>query len=182
MNISYLFLAEGFEEIEALTVVDMMRRAGMEIRTVAITGEKSVTGAHGIPVTADLTLAEAPLDEALWLILPGGLPGADNLANCAPLIEALKAHAAQERPVAAICAAPYVLGACGILKGRKATCYPGFEKRMSGATPTGNMVEIDGSVVTGKGPAAAAEFASTIIRLTYGDEAARTVRKGMLLD
>ena len=99
MKLSYLFLAEGFEEVEALTVVDMMRRAGMEIRTVSITGNKTVTGSHHIPVTADMLLGEVPFAEAEWLILPGGMPGSKNLGACAPLVEALKAHAAADKPV-----------------------------------------------------------------------------------
>ena len=129
MKSSYLFLAEGFEEVEALTVVDMMRRAGMEIRTVSITGNKTVTGSHHIPVTADMLLDEVPFAEAEWLILPGGMPGSKNLGGCAPLVSALKAHAAADKPVAAICAAPFVLGVNGILENRAATCYPGLLPR-----------------------------------------------------
>lgn len=182
MKLSYLFLAEGFEEVEALTVVDMMRRAGMEIRTVSITGNKTVTGSHHIPVTADMLLGEVPFAEAEWLILPGGMPGSKNLGACAPLVEALKAHAAADKPVAAICAAPFVLGVNGILENRAATCYPGFEEMLHGATETGRMVETDGNIVTGKGPAAAIDFASTLIRKSQGDAVIEEVRKGMLLD
>ena len=182
MKVSYLFLADGFEEIEALTVVDMLRRAGVELRTVAIAGDKTVTGAHGIPITADALLCDTNPADALWLILPGGMPGARNLSECAPLVEALKVHIAAGAPVAAICAAPFVLGVNGLLAGRAATCYPGFEHLLAGATVTGRMVECDGNIVTGKGPAAAADFASEIIRLTLGDDAAAEVRRGMLLD
>lgn len=107
MEISYLFLAEGFEEIEALTVVDMMRRAGMEIRTVSITDEKIVSGAHGISVSADMLLKEVDFGTAEWLILPGGMPGSKNLGGCARLVDALKVHAAAEKPLAAICAASF---------------------------------------------------------------------------
>ena len=133
MEISYLFLAEGFEEVEALTVVDMMRRAGMEIRTVSITDEKVVSGAHGIPVSADMLLKEVDFGTAEWLILPGGMPGSKNLGGCARLVDALKVHAAAEKPLAAICAAPFVLGVNGMLENRAATCYPGFEGMLHGA-------------------------------------------------
>lgn len=182
MKTSYLFLANGFEEIEALTVIDMMRRAGIDVRTVAITPQSIVTGAHNIPVTADMTIDDASLADAQWLILPGGMPGSKNLGGCAPLVEALKAHAAADKPIAAICAAPFVLGVNGILDGRKATCYPGFEAMLHGATVTEHMVEVDGNIITGKGPAAAADFASAIIRHTLGDDAISEVRSGMLLD
>ncbi|MCD7711059.1 MAG: DJ-1/PfpI family protein [Porphyromonadaceae bacterium] len=182
MKLSYLFLAEGFEELEALTVVDMMRRAGLETRTVSIVSEKIVTGAHGIPVTADTTLDKVDFSTAQWLILPGGLPGATNLGHCAPLIKALKAHAAAGKPLAAICAAPSVLGANGILKNRTATCYPGFESFLQGSAITGHMVEVDGNIITGKGPAAAIDFASAIILHSLDKASVDEVRKGMLLD
>ena len=182
MKISYLFLAEGFEEIEALPVVDMMRGAGMEIRTVSITDEKIVSGAHGISVSADMLLKEVDFGTAEWLILPGGMPGSKNLGGCARLVDALKVHAAAEKPLAAICAAPFVLGVNGMLENRAATCYPGFEGMLHGAVVSGRMVEIDRNIVTGKGPAAATDFASAIIGMSKGKEAIKEVRLGMLVD
>ena len=178
MKISYLFLAEGFEEIEALTVVDMMRRAGMEIRTVSITDEKIVSGAHGISVSADMLLKEVDFGTAEWLILPGGMPGSKNLGGCARLVDALKVHAAAEKPLAAT----FVLGVNGMLENRAATCYPGFEGMLHGAVVSGRMVEIDRNIVTGKGPAAALDFASAIIGMSKGKEAIKEVRLGMLVD
>lgn len=129
MNTSYIFLAAGFEEIEALTVVDVMRRAGMDIKTVSITDSHTVIGAHGIPVTTDLLYDKTDFVTPEWLIIPGGMPGAENLSKFAPLNTLLINQSASGK-IAAICAAPaVVLGPLGILDGKEATCYPGFEKR-----------------------------------------------------
>ena len=125
---------------------------------------------------------EVDFGTAEWLILPGGMPGSKNLGGCARLVDALKVHAAAEKPLAAICAAPFVLGVNGMLENRAATCFPGFEGMLHGAEVSGRMVEIDRNIVTGKGPAAATDFASAIIGMAKGKEAIKEVRLGMLVD
>ena len=122
-----VFLATGFEEIEAIAPVDIMRRARLDVRTVSIYDTPVVSGAHSVPVQADMTLGQVDFSLVELMVLPGGLPGATNLDACAPLREALQKHAGEGKPVAAICAAPLVLGHLGLLRGRKATCYPGVE-------------------------------------------------------
>ncbi len=162
----YLFLANGFEEIEALTPVDLLRRAGIEIQTVSITAEQRVTGSHGITVEADLTLEEADFDQAQVLVLPGGLPGTTNLGGCPVLTEELKRFAADKtRKVAAICAAPSVLGELGILKGKRAICFPGWEEKLEGAqVQAGAKAVIDGNVITSRGMGTAVEFSLALVQ------------------
>ena len=154
-----MFLAEGFEETEALAPVDILRRGGVEAHTVSVAGCKTVTGSHGIPVVADMLLEDiggfSPFDV---LMLPGGLPGAENLKGHKALGEALVAHAGGGGRIAAICAAPMVLGSLGLLKGRKATCYPGFEGHLDGAEHTPRLIVEDGNILTGEGPGAAMPF------------------------
>lgn len=183
MKTSYLFLADGFEEIEALATVDVLRRAGMAVRTMSINANNRLaTGAHGVTVTADLALDTALLDDAQWLILPGGMPGASNLAACQPLTTALLAHHEKEAPIAAICASPsIVLAPLGMLDGRDAVCYPGMENRNCGARWADAMVAHDGHIITGRGPAAATHFALAIVTATLGDDTAHEVAAGMLL-
>lgn len=181
MNRSFLFLAEGFEEIEALTVVDVMRRAGMDVKTVSITDKREVAGAHGIVVTSDLTYAEADFADAEWLIAPGGMPGASNLAACEPLCDLLKGHKGK---VAAICAAPaVVLAPLGLLEGLKATCYPGFEEAMiaGGAEMSPKRVEVTERIITANGPSSAMAFALSIVAASLGESMAQQVGAGMLL-
>lgn len=176
----YVILAEGFEEIEALTVVDVVRRAGVEVNMVSITSEKEVKGAHGIVVTADVLLSNTDLAASELVVLPGGMPGAVNLRNCRILCEELKKRAEKNLPIAAICAAPFILGELGILEGKRATCYPGFEEKLTGANTTGAMVEQDGNIITGKGPAAAMEFALKIAESLTSKKQSDEVATGML--
>lgn len=178
---NYVFLADGFEEVEALATVDVLRRCGIEVQTVSISYSEEVTGAHGIIVKADKVLDYSMLQEADFLILPGGLPGATNLRDCEALQEVLKQHAAKGGNLAAICAAPMVLGGLGLLEGKEATCYPGFEKYMIGAKPGSLPVVQDGNVITGKGPAFAFAFGLKIAEAIKGKEVARDVAAGMLL-
>lgn len=180
MNRSFIFLANGFEEIEALTVVDVMRRAGMDIKTVSITDKHDVTGAHGITVKADLTFKEADYADSEWLICPGGMPGAANLHEFEPLCDLLKIHKGK---IAAICAAPaVVLAPLGLLDGKEATCYPGFEDecRQYGAimrdVPVMNLEKL----ITGNGPSSALHFALAIVANSMGDHAAQQVGSDML--
>ena len=181
MKTVYLFLATGFEEIEALTIVDMLRRAEIDITTVSISRNLQVEGAHGITVTADCTWVELSTEDADWLILPGGMPGTKHLGECKPLVSLLQRQAAANKNIAAICAAPSVLGQAGLLNGYKATCYPGFEQFLTGATVTGDNVTVDRIIPTGKGPGAAISFATAIITQIAGEEKAREVTSGMLL-
>ena len=143
METVYLFFAEGSEEVEALAVVDILRRAGVETRIVSVTGDKMVTGAHGIRVEADMLMEEVDFSKAAMLVLPGGLPGSYNLAGHEGLAEGIMRQYKAGKPLAAICAAPLVYGRMGLLKGLKATCYPGFEENLEGASYTGNLVEED---------------------------------------
>lgn len=176
----YMFLAEGFEETEALGIVDILRRAQLDVQTVSVTGNKIVTSSHQIPVCADCLFKDADLENCEMMILPGGLPGATNLLEHTALCAALQTQNNKKKYVAAICAAPMVLGKNGILQGKKATCYPGFDKYLDGAVYTANLVELDDHIVTGKGPVAVSEFAFTLVHLLAGKEKELEVRKGML--
>lgn len=180
MNTSYLFLATGFEEIEALTVVDVMRRAGMDVKTISITGNLTVRGAHGIPVEADALYEKTDFITPEWLILPGGMPGATNLSEYAPLNSMLKVQA-QAGKIAAICAAPaVVLGPLGILEGKEATCYTGFEKGMTGAIQRDAPVIALDRLITANGPSAAQRFALAIVANSMGESVAQEVGSAML--
>lgn len=176
----YLFFAAGTEELEALGTADIIRRAGLDLQIVSITGERIVTGAHGIRVQCDALLQDVDFFDADMLVLPGGMPGATNFADCADLCERLRDHVYLGRPVGAICAAPLVLGRLGLLDGKRATCYPGFEGELMGATCTGALAEVDGNFVTGKGPAAVFEFGYAIVELLKDKATADALRQGML--
>ena len=176
----YVFLATGFEDIEAIAPVDIMRRAGLDVQTVSITGEKVVTSAHGIGIVSDLLLSDVDFSQADMLVLPGGLPGSTNLDACQLLTGAIKRHFEAGGAIAAICAAPLVFGHLGLLQGRYATCYPGVESELKGATYTAAIVERDGNIITGKGPAAAFEFGYTIVDFFRGEGASQALRNGMI--
>lgn len=183
MKESFVFLAEGFEEVEALTAVDVLRRAGMPVRTVSITSAQLVTGAHGITVKADVIYENTLFTNPGWLILPGGLPGSDNLHNFAPLQGLLRMHAqGGEARIAAICAAPaVVLGREGLLKGRKATCYPGFEEMLYDAEYVDAPVVTDDKFVLGNGPASALMWALAIVSAELGERKSESIANQMLL-
>lgn len=181
MNTSYVFLAAGFEEIEALTVIDVLRRAGMDVKSVSITDSHTVIGAHGIPVVADLLYDKTDFITPEWLIIPGGMPGAENLSKFAPL-NTLLINQAVSGKVAAICAAPaVVLAPLGILDGKDATCYPGFEKQLAQANYKDEAVVALDRVITANGPASATLFALAIVANSMGLAAAQQVGSGMLL-
>ncbi len=176
----YLFLAEGFEEIEALTPVDLLRRASIPVTTVGI-GGKVICGAHGIPVEADITDSEfskCPADLEM-IVLPGGMPGAKNL-DASPVVEAALSFAAEKgRYIAAICAAPMIPGKRGLLQDRHAVCYPGFEEDLHGATVEQKGVVRDGAIITGKAAGYAGEFALKLIEALQGSDAAKAVREAI---
>ena len=175
-----IFFADGLEEIEGLTVVDLFRRARIPIDIVSISDSKTVTGSHGIVIEADILLKEPDFDKLDMLILPGGMPGTTNLAACGPLCHQLKRFANEGRPVAAICAAPSVLGSLGILSGRRATCYPGFEDKLTGAVTLTEPVVADGSVITSRGMGTAIEFAAELVALYKGRETAESLKKSII--
>lgn len=182
MKETFVFLAAGFEEIEALTAIDVMRRAGMNVQTVSITSSLQVKGAHGVIVTADLIYDNTLFSDPEWLVLPGGMPGATNLYEFGPLQGLLKNQAESERGrIAAICAAPaVVLGQLGLLKDEKVTCYPGFENLIEGGTFVDEPVVVSNKFVLGNGPANALPWALTIVMETFGQEASAKVASGML--
>lgn len=181
MKESFLFLADGFEEIEALTPIDVMRRAGMKVKTVSITSSRQVKGAHGVVVTTDLLFDPIHFAQCDWLILPGGMPGATNLYEFAPLQGLLRNHKAAGGHIAAICAAPaVVLGQLGLLEGEKATCYPGFENLCKGAEMVDSPVVTSNKLVLGNGPANALSWALAIVKEALGNQEAQSVASGML--
>lgn len=181
MKTIFVFLAEGFEEIEALTPVDVLRRAGLSVQTVSVMDQQIVAGAHGVPVLADKMFAEINPEDAEMILLPGGLPGATNLDAHEGLGQMILDFAAAEKPLAAICAAPLVLGNRGLLQGKKATCYPGFETYLQGAEYTAALVEKDGNIITGKGPGAAMEFAFAIVEKYCGIDKVNELKQGMMI-
>ena len=177
----FVFLAEGFEEIEALTPVDVLRRAGLSVQTVSVMDEQLVAGAQGVPVLADKMFAEINPEDAEMILLPGGLPGATNLDAHEGLGQMIQDFAKEEKPLAAICAAPLVFGNRGLLQGKKATCYPGFETYLQGAEYTAALVEKDGNFITGKGPGAAMEFAFAIVEKYCGIDKVNELKQGMMI-
>lgn len=181
MGTVYVFFADGFEEIEAFTSVDVMRRAGLNVEMVTVTPDEIVTGAHDVPVLCDKNVVNCDFFDAELVLLPGGMPGASTLEKCGELRNLVLRFAQEQKPIAAICAAPMVLGKLGLLKGKKATCYPDFDKYLEGAEYTGNMVEVVDNFILGKGPGAAPAFAFAILEKYAGAEKALEVKKGMLL-
>ena len=178
----FVHLATGFEEIEALTIVDVLRRADVDAKTVSVTGNRTVTGRHGIVIEADLLFEDAVYSLCEMIALPGGMPGAANLKDHEGLAAQIRDFAKSGRPLAAICAAPLVLAAHGALNGKSSTIYPGMENYLKGAYPTGKTVTVDGNIITGLGPAAAMEFALTLVEFLKGSEVREKVSGGLLFD
>ena len=175
----YVHLAEGFEEIEALTVVDLLRRANIAVETVSI-GAGTVAGAHGISVVADITIDKADYDNCEMIVLPGGMPGSVNLEECDVLQEQIDRFNAQGKFIAAICAAPMILGHKGLLDGKKAVIYDGMESDLGKAIVANDKAVIDGNFVTGKGPGCAIEFALKIISILKDEKAADMIKAELL--
>lgn len=176
----YIFLAEGFEELEALAPLDILRRAGFEVETVSITKEMEVVGSHGLRVFCDTTINLISPEIAELLILPGGMPGSDNLAACEILSKILTKQNEAGKWIAAICAAPYVLGELGILQGKQATCYPGYESKLRGAEFVQKPVVVSQNVITGNGAGAAVRFAFTIVAKLKGQRFADFLAEKMM--
>ncbi len=181
-RVVYIFLADGFEEIEAIAVIDILRRAGVTVKSVSITDTLQVKAAHDITLMADITLTDVDLKAADMVILPGGMPGTRHLAGCAPLIDLLKEAYDNGLYVAAICAAPTVLAKAGLLKGKRAICYPGFEGELEGAIITDELVVKDGKIITSKGPGTAMHFGYALVDILKGNLESDTLRSGMIFD
>ena len=168
-----IFMADGCEEIEALTPVDLLRRAGEDVCTVSIMGRKEVTGSHKITILADETIEEGEFDDGDMLVLPGGMPGTLNLAGNETLAALIRSYDDQGKKLAAICAAPSILGVMGILKDKNAVCFPGFEEKLAGANVLDVPAVTDKNVTTGRGMGAATDFALELIRVLQGEDKAK---------
>lgn len=175
-----VLLAEGFETIEALTPVDYLRRAGAQVRTISITAERTVLSSHHIPVVADGTLDDLAGEDIELLFLPGGLRGTQNLEASPAVQRLIDDCVAKGAFVAAICAAPSILGHKGLLSGKRATCYTGFEEALVGTVSTGAPVEADGQFITGRGAGVANQFAFALIQALFGAERAAEIRAQVL--
>lgn len=177
----YVFLANGFEEVEALTPVDVLRRGGVDVKTVGI-GDDVIVGSHGIPVVADLDEDEVDFEALSGVVLPGGMPGTRNLDASETVKAALAAANEKGALIAAICAAPSVLGHNGLLKGKRATCFPGFESELIGAILCDDLAVTDGNVITGKGAGAALPFALALLAYLKGADVAANVKAALQCD
>ena len=176
----YVFLADGFEDVEALIPIDVLRRGGVEVVTVSTTEFTQVESAHGVSIEADIQFDQSDYADADLLMLPGGMPGASNLYAHEGVCEALMAQYKAGKKIAAICASPaVVLAPLGILDGKKATCYPGFEQALTMATYTADLVTVDGNVTTGEGPAAAFPYAYELLTQLVDKQTSDQIAEGM---
>ncbi len=173
-------LADGFEIAEATLPIDILKRARVEVVTVSITGAEIVTASNGVRVVADTLLADATLADGDMLFLPGGMPGSKNLAQCAPLADIIRQYVADGKWLAAVCAAPMVYGRMGLLQGLKATCYPGFEGDLIGATPLQQTCVRDGQFITGCGAGAGFALGREMAAVLVGEETADAVLRQMM--
>lgn len=176
-----VFVADGMEEVECLAVCDVLLRAGMDVKLVSVMGRKEITGSHGFKIMADV-LFEEITDEADLLFLPGGMPGTAHLAAHNGLAEMLKKHAADGKRLAAICAAPSVLGGLGLAAGHKVTCFPGWEEAMKDAVVTGAAVETDRMISTGRGMGCAIDLGLELVKLMISEDAAADLKKQIQYD
>lgn len=175
----YVLLADGFEEIEALTVVDILRRANIDVQMVSISNEIFVTGAHNITVKSDINIDMVQNSAMAMLILPGGMPGTDNLEKSQEVIDLITYANENKKNIAAICAAPKILGKMNLLKGKSAVCYPGYEGELIGANVSKNDVVIDGNIITSKAAGTASSFAFTLIEVLLNKQMAQEISKKM---
>jgi len=173
-------LAEGFEEIEALTIIDILRRSDLEVISASITKDKLVTGAHGIKVEADTLFEEIDYNNIDMIVLPGGMPGTLNLEAHEELKKKVIEFDIDEKWIGAICAAPSILGKMAMLEDREATCYPGFEKYMLGTKLSDEPVVMDKNIITSRGPATAIEFSLKLVEVLMNKEKADELAKGLL--
>ena len=180
MSKTGIFMANGCEEIEGLTVVDILRRAGLDIEMISINETKEVTGSHGITFMADTVFENVNFDELDAVVLPGGMPGTLNLGGHASVVSTIQTFADKGKLVAAICAAPSVLGAAGILNGKRAVCYPGFEEKLTGAIVSEDTVMTDGNVITSRSMGTAIDFALAIVKYFKGGDAAADLKQSLV--
>jgi protein deglycase len=171
-------LAEGFEEIEAVTIIDVLRRAGIAVTVVSLK-KNPVTGSHAIAVTADKSIDDIKASDFDCIVLPGGMPGSKNLKEDPRVIALVRDFSGAGKITAALCAAPLVLGHAGVLRGKRAVCFPGFEEQMTGATPLPDPVVRDGTVITGRGPGCAIPFALELVTALAGGETAQSIKENM---
>lgn len=180
MSKAYVFLADGFEEIEGLTVVDVLRRGGVEVVTASIMEDKLIHGSHKIDLYADELAKNLNFEDGDLLVLPGGLGGTNNLMASALVEKQIKKYAAEGKFVSAICAAPSVLGMKGLLNGKKAISYPGFEEKLIGAKViSGARVVVDGNIITSRGMGTALDFSLELLGLLEGEEKKQTIANGI---
>ena len=177
----YMFLADGFEEIEALCPLDLMRRVGLSVTTVGI-GKKNITGSHNITVSADITDKEFDGSDAQMIFLPGGMPGTLGLADSDVVKNAINNAVKNNIYIAAICAAPSILGDMGLLAGKEAICYPGFEDRLTGATISDKRVVKDDKIITAAGMGVALDLGLEIVSVFFGEEKAQALKKAVIYD
>lgn len=170
--------AEGFEEIEAVTIVDVLRRAELNVTTAAV-GPNPVTGSHGISITADTLFSRCSADDFNCIVLPGGMPGSEHLRESGEVISMIRRINEQDGYIAALCAAPIVLGEAGLLEGRKTACYPGFEKHLGNADYTDAPVAVDGKIITGRGPGCAIPFALKLVEILKGSDISEKLKGAM---
>lgn len=175
-----IFMADGCEEIEGLTVVDLVRRAGIEIEMISVSGEKTVTGSHKINFQTDVSKADADYASYDGIVLPGGMPGTTHLMEDDTVNRVIKEFATSGKLVAAICAAPSVLGNAGLLEGKKATCYPGVESKLTGADFVTDPVAKDGNIITSRGLGTAIEFAAEIVAYLLDESAAKSLKESVV--
>ncbi|MEY8353797.1 DJ-1 family glyoxalase III [Lachnospiraceae bacterium 54-53] len=178
----YAFLADGSEEVELLAVVDVLIRGGQEVKLVSVTGKKDVVSAHQVKIQADYEFSEVDLKDADVLFLPGGMPGTRNLGAHQGLLQALKEAHAEKKRIGAICAAPSILGKLGILEGKNATCFPGFEPELTGAVYTRQGVVTDGNVTTARGLGYALDMGIELLGLLTDEAHARRIREAIQYD
>lgn len=179
MSKVYVFMADGTEEVEALTVIDLLRRAKVDVVTVSIMKEKKIISSHNIGIEADELYGQSDYMDGDMIVLPGGMPGTTHLKNHEELRKVLFAYKDAGKYLAAICAAPSVYGWNGMLEGKRATCYPGFEEELKGAVATGEGVATDGQFITSKGLGTAIDFSLELITLLVNAETAENIAKAV---
>ena len=178
----YIFFAEGFEEIEALAPVDILKRAGLDVTLVSITGNQIVKSTRGVGIVTDVLIEQTNCNDADLLVLPGGQPGANNLDKHEGLRKIVLDANNKKTYIAAICAAPLVLGHLGLLDGKKATCYPGTEPELKGAVTTGSALEISQNIITSKGAGTAIKFSLALVELLVSKQKALDLKAKMMID
>ncbi|MBN1462337.1 MAG: DJ-1/PfpI family protein, partial [Paludibacteraceae bacterium] len=175
-----IFLATGFEETEAIAIIDVLRRADISTTIVSVTGQTVVTGSHGISILTDALFEAVNFTDGQMLVLPGGMPGTNNLEAFAPLTKLINEYYKSGKYLAAICAAPLILGKMRLLRNEEAICYPGYEEHLEDAILSKERVVRSGKIITGKGPGTAIEFGLLLVETLKGKELADTIKKAMI--